>query len=230
MYLTETDILYEDNHVIAVKKKTGELVQADKTGILPLAEHCADYIKHKYNKPGNAYIGIVHRIDRPVTGVILFAKSSKGLERFNLMFKEKTIHKKYWAIVKELPPKEQDTLIHYIRRNTKQNKSYAYDKEVAHSKRAELDYRLIASSDRYYLLEIVLKTGRHHQIRSQLSKIGCPIKGDKKYGYKKPNKDASIHLHARSVEFVHPVKKESVYIECQVPDENLWKAFEEIVK
>ncbi len=230
MYLKDSDILYEDNHVIAVHKKTGEISQRDRTGIVPLSDHTATYLKHKYNKAGNAYIGIVHRIDRPVTGLILFAKTSKGLERFNKMFKEKTIHKTYWAIVRELPEKTEDTLIHYITRDTKKNKSFAHDKELPGSKRAELDYKLIASSDRYFLLEVILKTGRHHQIRAQLSKIGCPIKGDKKYGFKKPNKDASIHLHARSIQFVHPVKQEPVFITCPVPDDKLWKAFEQDFK
>lgn len=222
-------VLYEDNHIIAVNKKPSDIVQGDKTGDKPLSDFVKDYIKNKYNKPGEVYLGVTHRIDRPVSGVIIFAKTSKALTRLNKMFQEKTIQKTYWAVVKNEPPKSSGNLIHYLQKNPKQNKSYARKEEAKDAKRSELNYKLIASSDRYFLLEIDPRTGRHHQIRAQLSTIGCPIKGDLKYGFDRSNKDASIHLHARKIEFVHPVSKEEILITAPVPDEPLWKAFEEMV-
>ncbi len=226
MAIENARILFEDNHIIVLNKKVSEIVQGDKTGDKPLVDELKDYLKKKYNKPGNVFVGLPHRLDRPVSGIVLFAKTGKALSRLNKMFKEKEIKKIYWAIVKERPPRESDTLKHYLKRNRKQNKSYAYDKEVADSKYAELDYKLISSSDRYYLLEIVLKTGRHHQIRAQLSKIGCPIKGDLKYSYPRSNSNSGIDLHARKIIFVHPVKKEEITIVAPTPKDSIWDKFE----
>ena len=223
--IEDKDILYEDNHLIAVNKKPSQIVQGDKTGDKPLVEMVKQYIKKKYNKPGDVYLGIPHRLDRPVSGVMLFARTSKSLTRLNQMFKEKTIHKSYWAVVRKVPETESATLVHYLTRNTERNKSYVFDQEKPNSKRAELYYRIIATSDNYFLLEVVLKTGRHHQIRAQLSKIGCPIKGDLKYGAERSNKDGSIHLHARKLSFVHPVRKEPVEILATPPSDRLWSAF-----
>jgi 23S rRNA pseudouridine1911/1915/1917 synthase len=220
------EILYEDNHLIAVNKTNHDLVQKDSTRDLALDDRLRQYIKNKYNKPGNVYLGVTHRIDRPVSGVVLFARTSKALGRMNDLFRLGTISKKYWAIVKNCPAKPEDTLVHYMVKNEKQNKSYCYDKEVVNSKRAELKYRLIAGSDHYYLLEIELLTGRHHQIRAQLAQIGCPIKGDLKYGFPRSNPDGGISLHARSVQFVHPVTKEEVTIQAAPPEKDpLWKYF-----
>ena len=210
-------VLYEDNHIIIVNKSSGEIVQGDKTGDTPLVETVRTYIKEKYNKPGNVFCGLTHRLDRPVSGVVIFAKTSKALERINHMLKEHQIQKTYWAIVKNPPKQTEGTLIHYLVRNEKQNKSYAYDKEKPGSKHALLDYRLIAASDNYYLLEVNLKTGRHHQIRCQLSKMGCPIKGDLKYGFARSNTDGSICLHARRIAFVHPVSNENITVEAPLP-------------
>lgn len=217
-------VLYEDNHLIAINKRAGDIVQGDKTGDTPLSEVVKNYLKHKYNKPGNVYLGVAHRLDRPTTGIVVFAKTSKALPRLNKLFAEKDAKKTYWAVVKKMPPKEEDTLIHWLKRNPKQNKSYANIKEVPDSKKAILDYKLIKKLDRHVLLEINLKTGRHHQIRSQLSAIGCPIRGDLKYGADRSNKDGSIHLHARSLAFIHPVKKELLQLVAPPPTESVWNA------
>jgi len=217
-------ILYEDNHLIAVNKRPGDIVQGDKTGDMPLSEIVKLYIKAKYNKPGNVYLGVAHRLDRPTSGIVVFAKSSKALPRLNKIFAEKEAKKTYWAVVKNTPPKTHDTLTHWLKRNTKQNKSYANIKEVPDSKKAVLDYNIIKKLDRYFLLEIDLKTGRHHQIRAQLTAIGCPIKGDLKYGFDRSNKDGSIHLHARKLMFIHPVKKEKIEITASPPSDPIWNA------
>lgn len=216
--------MYEDNHLIAINKRAGDIVQGDKTGDTPLSEVVKNYLKHKYNKPGNVYLGVAHRLDRPTTGIVVFAKTSKALPRLNKLFAEKDAKKTYWAVVKKMPQKEEDTLIHWLKRNPKQNKSYANIKEVPDSKKAILDYKLIKKLDRHVLLEINLKTGRHHQIRSQLSAIGCPIRGDLKYGADRSNKDGSIHLHARSLSFIHPVKKELLQLVAPPPTESVWNA------
>ena len=225
MNITQSDILYEDNHLIAINKKPSQIVQGDKTGDKPLVEMVKEFIKEKYDKPGDVYLGIPHRLDRPVSGVVIFARTSKALTRLNKMFKEKTIHKSYWAVVKNMPPNESNTLIHYLKRNTEKNKSFAHDKEVPDSKMAELYYRIISTSQNYFLLEVILKTGRHHQIRAQLTKIGCPIKGDLKYGFDRSNPDGSIHLHARKISFIHPVKKELITIFAEPPDDVVWNEF-----
>ena len=217
-------ILYEDNHLIAVNKRPGDIVQGDKTGDMPLSEIVKQYIKEKYNKPGNVYLGVAHRLDRPTSGIVVFAKSSKALPRLNKLFAEKEAKKTYWAVVKNMPPKTHDTLTHWLKRNTKQNKSYANKKEVPDSKKAGLDYEIIKKLDNYFLLEIDLITGRHHQIRSQLTAIGCPIKGDLKYGFDRSNKDGSIHLHARKLMFIHPVKKEKLELIAPPPNDPVWNA------
>ena len=217
-------VLFEDNHIIIINKRAGDIVQGDKTGDKPLSDVVKDYIKEKYNKPGNVYLGVVHRLDRPTTGIVLFAKTSKALPRLNKLFAEKDAKKTYWAIVKNKPNNDQDTLVNWLKKNPKNNKSTAYKSEVTGSKRAILHYQIVKKLDNYYLLEINLETGRHHQIRSQLSNIGSPIKGDLKYGFDRSNKDASIHLHARQLEFVHPVKKELIKIIAPLPNDSLWKA------
>lgn len=222
-------VLYEDNHIIIVNKTVSEIVQGDKTGDKPLSEIVKEYLKEKYNKPGNVFCGVTHRLDRPTSGIVVFAKTSKALSRLNDMFKNKEISKTYWAVVKEVPKQMEATLRHYLVRNEKQNKSYAYDSEKPNSKLAVLHYKLIARSDKYNLLEIDLETGRHHQIRCQLAKIDCPIKGDLKYGADRSNPDGGISLHARKISFIHPVSKESVEIIAPVPDDNLWKALEKNV-
>ncbi|WP_321438710.1 RNA pseudouridine synthase [uncultured Bacteroides sp.] len=221
-------VIYEDNHIIVVNKTSSEIVQGDKTGDTPLSEIVKQYLKEKYNKPGNVFIGVVHRLDRPVSGIVLFAKTSKALPRLNEMFKNSEVKKTYWAIVKNCPKEPEGELVHYLVRNEKQNKSYAYDKEVKDSKKAILDYKLIGHSQNYYLLEVNLKTGRHHQIRCQLAKIGCPIKGDLKYGSPRSNPGGSICLHSRRVSFIHPVSKELIELEAPVPEGNLWNGFEMI--
>lgn len=226
--MQDIEILYEDNHIIVVNKRPSQIVQGDKTGDEPLSELLKNYIKQRDNKPGNVFLGVVHRLDRPVSGVTVFAKTSKALSRLNEMFREGEVTKRYWAIVKHAPKKEHDSLTHYLVRNEKQNKSYAYDKEVKDGKEARLAYTLIGKSDNYTLLEVQLFTGRHHQIRCQLSKIGSPIKGDLKYGSERSNPDGSISLHARYVEFIHPVKKETIKIIAPVPNDALWKYFESI--
>ena len=220
------EVLYEDNHIIAVNKKPSDIVQGDKTGDKPLVEFVKDFLKKKYNKPGDVFLGVVHRIDRPVSGVVLFAKTSKSLSRLNQMFKDKTIQKTYWAVVKNRPQKTSDTLIHFLKKNHSKNKSTAFDREEKDSLRSELSYTLIKPLDNYHLLEVYPKTGRHHQIRVQLSKIGSPIKGDVKYGFNRTNKDASIHLHARKIEFIHPVKKEAISIIAPTPNDSTWKECE----
>lgn len=217
-------VLHEDNHIIIVNKRPGDIVQGDKTGDKPLSEVVKSYIKEKYNKPGNVYLGVVHRLDRPTSGIVLFSKTSKALPRLNKLFQEKDAKKTYWAVVKEKPPRESDELIHFMKRNSKQNKSYAHKNEVPDSKKAILDYKLIKELDRYYVLEIDLHTGRHHQIRSQLSAIGSPIKGDLKYGFDRSNRDASIHLHSRELRFIHPVKKEEIHIIAPPPKDPIWDA------
>jgi len=221
-------VLFEDNHLIVINKRPGDLVQGDKTGDEPLSEVVKEYIKDKYNKPGNVYLGVVHRLDRPTSGIVLFSKTSKALPRLNKLFKDKEAKKTYWAVVKNAPPKEKGTLVHYMKRNPKQNKSYAHFKEVPESKKAILDYSILKQLDNYYALEIDLHTGRHHQIRSQLSAIGCPIKGDLKYGFDRSNKDASIHLHARKLSFIHPVKLEQITIIAPLPDDSIWKALDNL--
>lgn len=219
-------VVYEDNHIIVVNKTSSEIVQGDKTGDIPLSETVKQYLKEKYNKPGNVFIGVTHRLDRPVSGLVVFAKTSKALPRLNDMFRNGEVKKTYWAIVKECPKETEGELIHYLVRNEKQNKSYAYDEEVKNSKKAILHYKLIGHSQNYYLLEVDLKTGRHHQIRCQLAKMGCPIKGDLKYGSPRSNPDGSICLHARTVKFIHPVSKEQIELTAPVPAGNLWNGFE----
>ena len=223
------EVIYEDNHILAVNKKISDIVQGDKTGDEPLSEKAKSYIKKKYDKPGAVYLGVTHRLDRPVSGALLFARTSKALTRLNEMFLKKEVKKTYWAIVKEKPPKDFDTINHYIVRNQKKNKSFAYDKETKDSKLASLSYRLIASSDNYHLLEVDLHTGRHHQIRCQLAKIGCPIKGDLKYGFSRSDPNGGISLHSRKIEFVHPVKKESIIVVANPPKDSLWDYFLPIV-
>ena len=219
------EVLYEDNHIIIVNKSSSEIVQGDKTGDVPLSETVKQYIKEKYAKPGNVFLGVVHRLDRPVSGVVTFARTGKSLARLNEMFRTKDVHKTYWAIVKDAPKNPEGELVHWLVRNEKQNKSYAYDKEVPNSKKAILHYKVIAHSDNYTLLEIDLKTGRHHQIRCQLAKMGCPIKGDLKYCAKRSNPDGSISLHARRIQFVHPVSKIDIDVVAPVPNDALWHSF-----
>ncbi|KJD34246.1 pseudouridine synthase [Tamlana sedimentorum] len=218
------NVLYEDNHLIVINKRAGDIVQGDKTGDKPLSDVVKEYIAEKYNKPGNVYLGVVHRLDRPTTGIVVFARTSKALPRLNKLFAEKHAKKTYWAVVKNEPPKPKDTLIHWLKKNPKNNKSYAHNKEVKDSKKAILHYELIKKLNSYFLLEINLETGRHHQIRTQMASIGCPIKGDLKYGFDRSNKDASIHLHARYLAFEHPVKKEPLFIEAPLPNDTLWEA------
>lgn len=224
-------VIYEDNHIIAVNKTGNEIVQGDKTGDTPLSEIVKAYIKEKYNKPGAVFLGVTHRLDRPTSGVVLFARTSKALPRLNKMFQSKdTITKTYWAVVDKQPESPEGTLHHWLVRNTKQNKSYASKQQKPESKEAFLDYKVMASSDKYHLLEIDLKTGRHHQIRAQLAAIGCKIKGDMKYGFPRSNPDGGIHLHARKIALTHPVSKEEIAITAPVPDDTLWKYFEEKIK
>ena len=225
------EILYEDNHIIAINKSVSDIVQADKTGDYPLSEKVKEYIKVKYNKPGEVYLGVPHRIDRPVSGVVIFARTSKALTRLNKMFQEKgdLIKKTYWAIVNDRPALEADKLTHYILRDTEKNKSRAFNSAKGKAKKAELEYKLINSSKNYFLLEINLLTGRHHQIRCQLQKIGCSIKGDLKYGAKRSNRDGGIGLHARNLSFIHPVSKDNISITAPVPEDSLWKEFERLM-
>ncbi|UTW64689.1 RNA pseudouridine synthase [bacterium SCSIO 12741] len=220
----EERILYEDNHLIAVNKLSSEIVQGDITGDEPLSEMVRSLVKRKYNKPGNVFMGVPHRLDRPTSGLVLFAKTSKALSRLNDLFRNKEVQKVYWAVVKNCPQSPSGTLVDYLVRNPAKNKSFVAQKDKPGAKYSELDYQVLARSDRYYLLEIRPKTGRHHQIRVQLSNQGWPIKGDLKYGFPRSNKGGSIHLHARRVEFIHPVKKEPVVIEAPVPQESLWQA------
>jgi len=223
--LEKLRILYEDNHLIAVYKEASELSQGDRTGDVTLDEKVKRYIAKKYNKPGNVFLGIVHRLDRPVSGVMLYARTSRALKRLNRMFQERKVQKIYWAVTGERPPKDEATIEQYIKKNEKQNKSYVYDREVKGSRKASLTYKLIGRSQRYYLLEIQLHTGRHHQIRAQLASIGCPVKGDLKYGAKRSNEDGSISLHARSITFMHPVTNEEVRIVAPLPENGIWKIF-----
>lgn len=222
--LQNLDVLYEDNHIIIINKKVGDITQGDKTGDTPLSEIVKSYIKKKYNKPNNVYLGVVHRLDRPTSGVIIFARTSKALERLNKMLREKQINKTYWAIVKNKPKKERDTLVNYLKKNPKNNKSTVFNKETNGSKKAILHYKLIKSLDSYHLLEVDLETGRHHQIRAQLSAIGSPIKGDLKYGFNRSNKDGGIHLHARKIQFIHPVSKEEILVTAPLPKDAVWDA------
>ncbi len=224
------DVLYEDNHLIIVNKAPSEIVQGDKTGDKPLSESIKEYLKEKYHKPGNVFCGVTHRLDRPTSGVVVFAKTSKALSRLNEMFRNGEVDKTYWAIVKNRPPKDEDTLIHYLIKNEKTNKSTAYDSEKPNTKKAILHYKLIAASQKYFLLEVDLETGRHHQIRCQLAKIGCPIKGDLKYGAERSNPDGSISLHARTISFVHPVSKQQIHVVAPVPNDTLWKTLESSVE
>ncbi|WP_299056362.1 RluA family pseudouridine synthase [uncultured Polaribacter sp.] len=217
-------VLFEDNHIIIVNKRSGDITQGDKTKDTPLSDIVKEYIKEKYNKPGEVFLGVVHRLDRPTSGVIIFARTSKALERLNKMLREKTIHKTYWAVVKKHPKKEKETLTHYLKKNPKNNKSTSYLKEIEGSKKAVLHYQVLKKLDNYLLLEIDLETGRHHQIRAQLSAIGCPIKGDLKYGFDRSNKDGSIHLHARKIKFTHPVSKQEINITANTPKEVIWTA------
>jgi 23S rRNA pseudouridine1911/1915/1917 synthase len=219
-------VLYEDNHIIAVLKRSSDLSQGDKTGDTSLDTEIKKYIGEKYKKPGDVFLGIVHRLDRPVSGVILYARTSKALERLNEMFRTTQVKKTYLAIVKERPPEDTQTITNFLKKIEDQNKTYVYDKEVKGSKTASLTYRLVSRSDRYYLLEIELHSGRHHQIRAQLAAIGCPVKGDLKYGYSRSNDDGSISLLARRLEFIHPVKKEKIVITAPFPEGDIWNLFD----
>jgi 23S rRNA pseudouridine1911/1915/1917 synthase len=219
------DILYEDNHLLIINKRPSQIVQGDKTGDTPLSDILKEYIRVRDRKPGNVFLGVAHRLDRSVSGALIFAKTSKALSRLNSMLKSGEIQKTYWAVVRNMPEESKAHLVHYLRKNEQNNKSYAYDKPVEHSKKAELIYEVTGTSNRYYLLEIRLLTGRHHQIRAQLSKIGCPIRGDVKYGFDRPNPDLSIHLHSRKIEFMHPVRKEKMTIVADPPDDPIWNYF-----
>lgn len=221
-------ILHEDNHIIVVNKRVGDIVQGDKTGDKPLSDVVKEYIKDKYNKPGEVFLGVVHRLDRPTTGIVVFARTSKALTRLNELFKNRETQKTYWAIVKNKPSKNEDNLVHFLKRNEKNNTSKAHFKEVPDSKMANLDYKIIKELTNYFALEINLHTGRHHQIRAQLSAIGSPIKGDLKYGFDRSNPDGGIHLHARKLAFIHPVTKENILITAPTPDDAIWNALNEI--
>ena len=219
------EVIYEDNHIIIVNKQSGEIVQGDKTGDRPLSDIVKDYIKDKYQKPGAVFLGVVHRLDRPVSGLVVFARTSKALTRLNKMFAEGEVQKTYWAIVKNAPKEPEGILTHWLVRNEKQNKSYAYDHERPNAKKAILKYKVIGHSDNYTLLGVQLMTGRHHQIRCQLAAMGCPIKGDLKYGAPRSNPDGSISLMSRRVAFIHPVSKEQIIVEAPLPDDSLWQSF-----
>lgn len=221
---TNLQILHEDNHLIVINKRVGDIVQGDKTGDKPLSEIVKEFIKEKYNKPGEVFLGVVHRLDRPTSGIVVFARTSKALTRMNELFSNRETQKTYWAVVKNKPEKEEDTLVHFLKRNEKNNTSKAHSKEVPDSKVARLDYKIIQELNSYFALEIELHTGRHHQIRAQLAAIGSPIKGDLKYGFDRSNPDGGIHLHARKLVFVHPVTKENLAIMAPTPNDALWKA------
>jgi 23S rRNA pseudouridine1911/1915/1917 synthase len=221
-------ILYEDNHIIIVNKRSSDIVQGDSTGDEPLDDIVRSYIKKKYNKPGDVFLGVVHRLDRPVSGCVVYARTSKALSRLNEMFSTRDVRKVYWAVVSERPPAEEGTLHGYIKKNEKQNKSYVYDTAVKGSKEASLSYRIVARSERYYLLEIDLHTGRHHQIRAQLAAAGCPVRGDLKYGSKRSNEGGGISLHARSISFIHPVRHSEVTVVAPLPDDRSWDLFRAI--
>jgi 23S rRNA pseudouridine1911/1915/1917 synthase len=224
------DIIFEDNHLIVINKRVGDIVQGDQTGDEPLSEIVKSYIKEKYNKPGAVYLGVVHRLDRPTTGIVVFAKTSKALTRLNAAFSNRETQKTYWAITKNKPEKPTGDLIHFLKRNTKNNTSKAFEKEVNDSKKAHLRYEVISQSERYYLLEIQLYTGRHHQIRAQLAAINCPIKGDLKYGYERSNLDGGICLHARKLILEHPVTKETLIFEAKTPQQNNWDFFKKLTR
>ncbi len=228
--INETRVLFEDNHIIAINKFPSDIVQGDKTGDKPLPEFIKDFLKVKYCKPGEVFLGVVHRIDRPTSGVVIFAKTTKALSRLTKMFRDKQIKKTYWAVVKNKPNKQNNVLVHYLKKDQKRNKAKAYNKPIGDAKQAELEYFVKGKSDNYFFLEIHPKTGRHHQIRAQLAAIGCPIKGDLKYGFARSNKDASIHLHARKVEFIHPVKKIAISITAPTPNDVLWHEFQSLSK
>lgn len=222
--LSNLQVLYEDNHLIIINKRAGDIVQGDKTGDTPLSDVVKEYLKEKYNKPGNVYLGVTHRLDRPTTGIVVFAKTSKALSRLNKMFANKEIHKTYWAIVKNKPQQLQATLINWLKKNSRNNKSTAYNHETKDAKKSVLHYQVIRSLDNYHLLEVQLETGRHHQIRCQLASIGAPIKGDLKYGFDRSNKDGSIHLHSRAIHFTHPVSKENIAVVAPPPNDPVWNA------
>jgi len=221
-------ILYEDNHLIAINKKSSEIVQGDKTGDKTLPDYIKEYLKTKFNKPGNVFCGVIHRLDRPTSGVLLFARTSKGLSRMNKQFKDKAIKKTYWAILENRPEKESDTLVHFLKKNERQNKSYVSDKNTKGAKEAVLAYKLLASSDRFHLVEVHLETGRHHQIRAQFSSMGCCVKGDLKYGAKRSNKDGSICLHSRALEFIHPTTQELIKLKAPLPQNTFWQLFKQV--
>ncbi|NVK28311.1 MAG: RluA family pseudouridine synthase [Flavobacteriia bacterium] len=221
---TKLDILYEDNHLVIINKRAGQIVQADATKDKTLGEYLADYIKEKYNKPGNVFIGIPHRLDRPTSGIVILTKTSKGLTRMTELFKKREISKTYWAVTQEKPAPESGRLVDWVRKNPKQNKSYVVPEGTNGAQQAILNYVYLRSSDRYHLLEIDLETGRHHQIRTQLTHLGCHIKGDVKYGADRPNKDRSIHLHSRSVSFIHPIKNTPIKIDADPPNDPVWNA------
>ena len=221
------EVLYEDNHLIVINKQSGDITQGDKTGDEPLSDKVKAYIKAKYDKPGAVFLGVVHRLDRPVSGIVLYARTSKALERMNKKYREKDIQKTYWAVVEQSPAEPEGTLVHFLKKNPEKNKSFVSKDESNGAKRSSLHYRTLAHSDKYTLLEVELHTGRHHQIRVQLSSMGCVIKGDLKYGAKRSNPDGSIHLHARYLSFEHPVTKEQIRITAPVPsNDELWKFFE----
>ncbi|MFT6959449.1 MAG: 23S rRNA pseudouridine1911/1915/1917 synthase [Polaribacter sp.] len=217
-------VLFEDNHIIIISKRAGDITQGDKTGDKPLSDVVKEYVKDKYNKPGLVFIGTVHRLDRPTSGIVIFARTSKALERLNKMLRDKVIHKTYWALVKNPPKKTSDTLVNFLKKDTKKNKSFVYKKEIEGSKNAILHYKVIKKLEHYFLIEIDLETGRHHQIRTQLSHIGSAIKGDLKYGFPRSNKDGSISLHARKIKFIHPVSKEEIQITAPTPKDVIWDA------
>lgn len=222
-------ILFEDNHIIVVNKMPSEIVQGDKTGDQPLVEALKEYVGEEYNKPGNVFLGVVHRIDRPTSGLVIFARTTKALTRLNELLKTREVIKKYWAVVKNVPSEPAGRLEHYLRKNEKQNKSYVVDAKTPGAKKAELVYQVLKHAQNYALIEVELLTGRHHQIRAQMAAIGCPIKGDLKYGFDRSNPDGSIHLHARYLSFLHPVKKEKLEIIAPVPEDTLWQFFEKEV-
>lgn len=217
-------VLHEDNHLIVINKRVGDIVQGDKTGDKPLSEVVKEFLKHKYNKPGEVFLGVVHRLDRPTSGIVVFAKTSKALTRLNELFSTRATQKTYWAVTKNKPEKPTNNLIHFIKRNEKNNTSKAHLKEVPDSKKASLSYNIIKELNNYFALEIELHTGRHHQIRAQLSAIGCPIKGDLKYGFDRSNPDGGIHLHARKLDLIHPVSKEPLSIVAPTPSDSIWNS------
>ena len=223
-------ILYEDNHLIIINKMPGEIVQGDKTGDVPLSDHVKEYLKERYGKPGNVFLGVIHRIDRPSSGAVIFARTSKSLTRMNLLFRNNKVDKFYWAVVCNRPEKAQDTLEHFLVHDTTRNKSFVTGPKRTGARQAKLTYALIAESERYFLLEVSMQTGRHHQIRAQLAHIGCPIKGDLKYGAARSNEDGGIHLHARGVSFEHPTREEVVKVTASVPEDGLWAVFERMAE